>query len=173
MKMLKIMIQKISILLLMTNLCACVSNKFSPESDQLIAVSDCSEFSGHYVLQDLQEEDNVLSRLFGIKDQFEKVFIDVRETEVEISAFTKSEQRYSRVISRIRSTCSKSILTLITKDKSSANGVVMAAEDQKLQLFSPGLGLLSMRLVSSGIYAFYIIPFYLSSDKILNLKRVK
>lgn len=169
----QVMIKLVSIFLLITYLCACVSIEHSPKLNQLVSVSNCTEFSGKYVIQNAKEESHVLVSLFGIKNNFEKITIDVKESEVEISGFTTNQESYNRVINRSRSTCSNSILTLITKDEYSGNGLFLAAEDQKLQLFSPSEGLLNIRLVSSGIYAFFIIPFYLSSDKVLNLKIIE
>jgi hypothetical protein len=167
------MVRHFAILCFLVNLSACISHQYKPEKDQLITTADCSNFSGQYVFADSRIGERIYKHLFEDESEIEVVLFEVTDSSVEISGIRNQQVVYQKTLSRFRSSCSGSVLTLITKDEYSSDGLVMTASDQKIEFFFPGKDILRIRLIDTGLAFFFIIPFYSSTDDVLDLKIIE
>jgi hypothetical protein len=165
------MVKHITVLLVLVNLSACISLGYKPAKEQLVPTADCKGFNGLYVFESLQTGRKVYKYLFENESEVELVNFEVNDCSVEITGFKNNQAIYHKSLSRNRSTCSDSILTLVTKDESYADGFIMTASDQKLQFFSPSKEILSVRIIDTGIAFIFIVPYFSSTDDVLNFKR--
>ena len=81
-----------------------------------------------------------------------------------------SGQALERVIPR-RYSCIDSVLTLILNDQGGSDGLIMAASDRKLELFSVAKNTLSARLIDTSLTFIFIVPLYSSSDELILLQK--
>lgn len=150
---------------------ACSFNQHQPDPATVLASEHCDAINGRYrvasvadgeeLAESLLKEEAALAALTVLKGDIEVTFQGAVDGESEPPA-----------AHFVRFTCADSILRLVLDDSYSGNGLAMAASDRVAELFVTHDAALNVRLISTTLAFFFIIPYYGSNDRLIVLERL-